>query len=77
MKVVKKVIVWEASDGFHLATEEEANFYENKLELQNYIDDNPLYGQNEGCKIDGAEFLLWINKHKRIYITLLPKEDIE
>ena len=75
--MVKKITVWEASDGTHLPSKDEANFYELKLELRNYIDDHPIYGQDAGCRIDGPEFLLWINKHPRIYITLLPKEDVK
>lgn len=75
--MVKKVTVWEASDGFQLPTEEQANFYENKLELQNYIDDNPLYSNDQNRSINGADFLLWVKKHPRIYVTLLPEEDVK
>ena len=71
--MIQKVTRYVAKDGYELPTKDAAIAYEDRLDLIDYINDNPLYS-NEGRSIDGEEFALWLSKHPRVFVKLLPDD---
>ena len=70
--MVKKKIMWEATDGSLHATEGLAEQASNLADLQDYVDEHPLMSVG-GDRIDGADLVLWMKENDRIYIQLLPE----
>ena len=67
-----EITMWTARDGTSFDTEAFAIQYEIRLDLIEYIDENPIYSSGSQ-KINGKDFLEWIGDNPRIYIQLLPE----
>ena len=61
MKEVKK---YEANDGKIFDLIEEAIAHDNLLEMDKWYEENKLYGNFEGCKIEWETFLEWAKENK-------------
>lgn len=68
----KQVTKWEANDGKLFDSSELAESWDKHIKLEEYIDANPIYGQQAGCIIRAADLLDWANEHN-IVIMHVPK----
>ena len=82
--MIKKVTMYEASDGTLLPDYDAAQIYNDMLDLFAYIDKNmiePYAGSHVAEHITGAALKLWLKDNPRIYLRLLPEdakeEDLE
>ncbi len=71
--MVKKVTVYETSDGIQHISRDAAVYHEELIELQAYVDENRIY-IGGSSSADGADFMDWIKDNPRIYVRLLPTE---
>ena len=69
--MVKKVTMWEATDGSLHATEGLAEQASNLADLQDYVDQNPIICFDHS--VSGSDLVSWLKKQDRIYIQLLPE----
>ena len=74
--MVTKKTVWIASDGSQHDYKSHAEFWDEIVALFEYIDDHPIYGNSDGCRVDGGEVKTWLDENPRIHMTLLPEESV-
>lgn len=58
MKTITKYI---ANDGKEFANELECLLHEDILKLENIYENNKLYGNYDGCRIEFSDLVEWIN----------------
>jgi len=72
--MIKKVTMYEASDGTQHTSKDAAIWHEQQIDLQSYIDENPIYGT--GGYSDGKDLMIWLKDNPRVFIKLLPEEKL-
>ena len=68
---MKKVEMYEANDGSIHYTEKEAKNRDKLLELEEWYEENKLFGRFDGCKIEWEDLIEWISENKEIVQELL------
>lgn len=63
-----EILAYKTNDGLIFENEVEANKHEVEKYVIEYFDNNPIYGTNEGCRIDGQEIVEYIQEHS-VFIT--------
>ena len=68
---MKAVTRFETEDGRFFETKAQALNHERLLVMERWYDDNKLYGQFEGCRIEWGYFLGWLQEHKEKVAEIL------
>ena len=71
--MAEKKTVYVARDGSQHEYKQEAESHEELLDLMEYVDLNPMYG-DQHSKIDGQQFALWLRDNPRVYVKLIPSD---
>ena len=72
--MVTKKTVYVASDGTEHEFKAHAESWDKIVALYDYIDEHPIYGNCDGCKVYGSELKIWLDDNPRIHITLFPDD---
>ncbi len=56
---MRKLTVYKTADGKYFEDEKQAQAHADFLALQNWYEENKLYGMYEGSRIDWHEFIEW------------------
>ena len=62
---VKKVIKFEAGDGTLFDFERDALAHNALLRIEDWYENEKLYGSTEGCRIEWRDLIDWITEHKQ------------
>lgn len=68
---MKKVTKYEANDGTICDTEDQALARDDLIDLEQWYEDNKLYGGPVGCRIDWDDLLEWLQENKAKVIKIL------
>jgi len=70
--MVEKITAYKTSDGTIYESEQEASSCQGYLELINLVDrTDRLYGNQEGSRVLGVDFAIYITKHKKLIMKYL------
>lgn len=61
---MRKVLKYEADDGTLCDTEKQALNRDEFLKLEKWYEDNKLYGNYLGCRIEWEDLLEWLRENK-------------
>lgn len=61
---MKRVEIFKTEDGRFFESRAEAERHEEIHELAEWYEENKLYGNYDGCRIDWLDFLSWLEENK-------------
>jgi len=64
---IEEIKNWKCSDDTTFTSESKAI-----LTLSKYIDENPIYQLRSCHRVDGLDFIKWLEENPRIHIKLKP-----
>jgi len=56
--------LWRSKHGKHFKTEKEADRDDELIEIKQFFEDNPIYGNYEGCKVYGSDIEEYLNTNR-------------
>lgn len=71
--MVEKVTRYLTRHGTLCNSQDEAELLEAKQDLLAYVDENPIFGNSAGCKVDGKSLWFWLEENPRAHFILLPE----
>jgi len=61
-------MLWKSKNGKHFKTEKEADRDDEIIEAKQFFEDNPIYGNFEGCKVYGSDIEEYLDTNRDIIL---------
>ena len=70
---VKKVTCYETSDGSVFHDLEKASEHQDIVDFTNWYEDNKLFGDRDGSRVEAGDLISWLIKHKDKVLSIIKK----